>query len=576
MSNKQFRAFVSYCHADRVFASALQRRLEAYRLPRRLAGRVEPLPGQAPGRIGPVFRDRADLSAAEDLSAAVREAIADSAALIVVASPDAARSLWVEREIALFRELHPDAPILVAQARGAPGEATPPALLRSGVEPLAADFRREGDGRRLAFLKIVAGLAGLPLDALVQRDAARRLRRVTAVTLVIGLVTLMLAGLLLIALHARGEAERRRAGAEGLVKFMLTTQRPRLREVGRLSIMQETNERALRYFDEQGDETRLSDPSLELRALVLHALGEDESAAGDKSRARARFEEAYAATLGVLARRPDDADAIFAHAQSAFWIGDAALDRGERDKARTAWEEYLHQAQRLRQVEGPTRRALLELGYANGNICHLKLGNRADVAGALAHCRASVGFVRAALAAPRAEGEPRDGEICTVLANRLAWLADALNESRLFDDAVRARQEERRLIEGALKLNPEDANLQDRAVASLIGMGKIAVARGRPRDGIALFRRSVVELDRLRESFPENRVIFRELFRATLLLADASAKAGDAQKSGHCADASKLLAEDYALSPGGSLPDNLRAYFRKTCGGKPALHHGGG
>ncbi len=106
-SVRPFRAFVSYCHADAPFAAWLQRKLEGYRLPRRLADKVEPLAGQAQGRIGPVFRDREDLSAATDLSAAVREGIAASSALVVVASPDAVKSQWVAREIALFRELHP-------------------------------------------------------------------------------------------------------------------------------------------------------------------------------------------------------------------------------------------------------------------------------------------------------------------------------------------------------------------------------------------------------------------------------------------------------------------------------------
>ena len=575
-SARPFRAFVSYCHADAAFAARLQRRLEGYRLPRRLADRVTPLPGQASGRIGPIFRDRADLSAAEDLSAAVREAIAASSALVVVASPDAAGSRWVALEIRLFRELHPGAPVLVALARGEPEAALPEALRIEGIEPLAADFRREGDGKRLAFLKIVAGLTGIPFDALVQRDAQRQLRRVMVVTLGAGVMALVMAALLVMALQARSEAERRRAGAEGLVRFMLTTQRPRLREVGRLSIMQETNERALRYFDEQGEPQRLSDPSVELRALVLHALGEVEAITGDKGKARARFREAYVATLGVLKRRPNDPDAIFAHAQSAFWIGDAALDSGEYDKARTAWDEYLREAQLLRRIEGRTRRALLELGYANGNLCHLKLRNRADVAGELLHCRASVGFVRAALAAPRADGEPTDPEIRTVLANRLAWLADALNESRMFDEAVRGRLEERRLLEAALERNPEDANLLDRAVASVIGMGKIAVARGEPRDGIKLFRESIVELDRLRASFPDNMVIFRERFRATLLLADASLKAGDGQARGPCDAAGKLLAEDAARHREGSVPDNLRTYFSKICPGVQGFHQRGG
>ena len=42
------------------------------------------------------------------------------------------------------------------------------------VEPLAADARREGDGRERAFLKLVAGLLGIGYDALARREAQRR------------------------------------------------------------------------------------------------------------------------------------------------------------------------------------------------------------------------------------------------------------------------------------------------------------------------------------------------------------------------------------------------------------------
>ncbi|HEX8380734.1 MAG TPA: toll/interleukin-1 receptor domain-containing protein, partial [Allosphingosinicella sp.] len=273
-STTPFRAFVSYCHSDRAFAAWLQRRLEAYRLPRRLAGQVTPLPGQAAGRIGPVFRDREDLSAATDLSEAVREAIAASSALVVVASPDAAKSYWVAREIALFRDLHPGSPVLVAVARGEPAEALPEPLRRpDGAEPLAADFRREGDGKRLAFLKIVAGLAGLPLDALVQRDAQRQVKRVTAVTLGAAALVLIMALLLAMALEAREEAERRRVGAEGVVEAMLTDLRKEARRTGNLKLRAAINDLALRYYATQGDWTDLPDESVARRARVLHALG---------------------------------------------------------------------------------------------------------------------------------------------------------------------------------------------------------------------------------------------------------------------------------------------------------------
>ncbi|RZA03737.1 MAG: hypothetical protein EOO68_09075, partial [Moraxellaceae bacterium] len=45
-------------------------------------------------------------------------------------------------------------------------------------EPIAADFRAEHDGRKLARLKIVAGLTGIALDQIIQRDAQRQLRSV--------------------------------------------------------------------------------------------------------------------------------------------------------------------------------------------------------------------------------------------------------------------------------------------------------------------------------------------------------------------------------------------------------------
>ena len=59
----------------------------------------------------------------------------------------------------------------------------PPALLQQvhardeadkGMEePLAADARADGDGFEIAYLKLVAGMLGLPLDVIVQRQQAR-------------------------------------------------------------------------------------------------------------------------------------------------------------------------------------------------------------------------------------------------------------------------------------------------------------------------------------------------------------------------------------------------------------------
>ncbi len=165
---RRFAAFISYSHADAELAAKLQRQLERYRLPRH----VELDPAAQGNRLGRIFRDREDLAAASSLSDAIRAALADSASLIVICSPDAKQSRWVNDEITLFQSLHPERPILVALVSGEPAEAFPDALTAGGREPLAADLRKNADGWSLGFLKIVAGIAGVPLDALVQRDAS--------------------------------------------------------------------------------------------------------------------------------------------------------------------------------------------------------------------------------------------------------------------------------------------------------------------------------------------------------------------------------------------------------------------
>jgi hypothetical protein len=488
-SARPFRAFVSYCHKDKAFAAWLQRRLEGYRLPRRLADKVAPLPGQAPGRIGPVFRDREDLSASTDLSAAVREAIAASSALVVVASPDAAKSHWVEREIALFRQLHPEASILVALATGEPAESMPEAL-RTGPEPLAADFRKQGDGKRLAFLKIVAGLADLPLDTLVQRDAQRQLRRVTGVTTGAAVLVLVMAMLLVAALRAqqeaqsqRTEAERQRASAEGLVEYMLTDLRERLKGVGRIDVMAGVNARAMEHYRSQGDLSRLPDESLERRARILHAMGEDDEKGGNFESALAKFQEARRTTAAIRARSARDGDAIYAHAQSEYWVGYAAWRTGDLAKAAHHWRAYLAEAKTLANVEPEPLRSRIEQGYAEGNLCDLQLNGNKNLLAAEHHCAAAVGHFRAARAAA-----PADAKVRQDLANRLGWLSRVQLALRRYELALSSRTEESALLEELLRSDSQNAEYQTRRCWPDIGRAEILIAQGRSADAAALLK----------------------------------------------------------------------------------------
>lgn len=350
-AQRRFAAFISYSHDDEDIARWLQGKLEAYRLPRGLRASSRGANGATGDRLGPVFRDREDFAAATSLSEAIREALANSGALIVLCSPTARASTWVNAEIALFRDLHPDRPILAAIVDGEPEEAMPPALIDGGREPLAADLRKVGDGRRVGLLKLVAALWGLPLGVVIDRDSRRRWRTVMAVT-VAGLVAMaVMATMTAFAIQSRNEAQRQRAEAEGLVEYMLTDLRSRLRGVGDISVMSAVNDRAISYYANQGDLDALPDDSLERRARVLQAMGEDEMRRDRLDVAQQRIAAAYASTEALMQREPSNPDRVFAHAQSEYWVGELARRRGQDTESERRMRNYAALAERLRAID---------------------------------------------------------------------------------------------------------------------------------------------------------------------------------------------------------------------------------
>ena len=194
MTEIRYRAFISYCRKDQRWAHWLHRRLETYKFPCSIPGLSEGTSGRY---LGPCFIDREELSASPDLSESLRVHLNYSAALLVVCSPNAVRSEFVGEEIQWFRTNFPDRPVLALIVEGEPNASATagdnglecfPLALRSSMDksspqslppPLAADVRPWADGKRAAFLKVAAGLAGLPYSDLSRRDLARKRRQTT-------------------------------------------------------------------------------------------------------------------------------------------------------------------------------------------------------------------------------------------------------------------------------------------------------------------------------------------------------------------------------------------------------------
>ncbi len=493
----RYRAFISYSHRNDDVGAWLHRKLESYRIPARLVGQ-KGAQGEVPARLTPIFRDLLELPVAGDLSAEVQAALTRSDHLLVLCSPAAAASPWVAREIELFRDMHPDRPILAALVDGTPETAFPPALTAGGREPIAADIRPEADNRKLGFLKIVAGLAGVGLDALVQRDAQRKLRRVMVVTVAAVAAMLALGASTWFALAARADAERQRAEAEGLVEFMLTDLRDRLKGVGRLDVLTSVNDRAIDYYNEQ-DLARLPADSLERRARLLHAMGEDDRGRGDIAAAAKKFEEARRTTATLLADKPDDPERIFANAQSEYWIGALAFDRDDWAAASGPFRAYKDHAERLIAIDPDNPVYRKELGYATGNLCALGVESLDDSPQSLAECEEGVRIEQ-----ENYRRNPDNINIGLSLSTRHAWLADAHVLRGDLEQAKRERAEQRRISEALLAENPENRMAQDSYARALLSAAELAVKAGDDDEARAFARGARTRLDALVAADPEN------------------------------------------------------------------------
>ncbi len=216
-----YDAFISYSHAlDGAVAQALQTGLERFAKPwyRPRALRV--------------FRDITSLSANPGLWPSIETALASSAWLVLMASPEAARSQWVNREVAWWLENKSPQRLLVVLTEGefacddgtghgdGATAALPPALRGAfAEEPRWVDLRwlhdvdqvdQSNPRLRECVADVAAAVREVPKDDLVG-EHIRQHRR--TMRLARGGVT-VLAVLLIAALVAAGVAFQQRATAQ--------------------------------------------------------------------------------------------------------------------------------------------------------------------------------------------------------------------------------------------------------------------------------------------------------------------------------------------------------------------------
>lgn len=149
-------------------------------------------------RFSRIFRDKEELAVSPDLSENICRALENSEYLIVLCSPEAKESVWVQREIEYFLEWHERDHILPVLLKGEPSEAYPQNLCEQKtvetdengrktvstviLEPLAADVRgrnKKGIFRKCGteILRLIAVMLGCSYDTLRQRHREYIMKR---------------------------------------------------------------------------------------------------------------------------------------------------------------------------------------------------------------------------------------------------------------------------------------------------------------------------------------------------------------------------------------------------------------
>lgn len=247
-----YDAFISYSHRlDAAITARLQAELQRFAKP---WYRIRALH---------VFRDQTSLAASPHLWTTIEEALSDSSWLILMASPEAAQSGWVSREISWWRAHRPMNHLLIAVTEGdlvwdeTAGDldwAATTALSKEALghafseEPRWVDLRwardqadslRSADPRlQDAVADLAAAIRHVPKDSLIGEHIRRRHRAVRAVVAAAAALVILLAFSLTAAFIAKGQRDRAdrentvaTAGLLASTAVALTSSRPDLAQL---------------------------------------------------------------------------------------------------------------------------------------------------------------------------------------------------------------------------------------------------------------------------------------------------------------------------------------------------------
>jgi tetratricopeptide (TPR) repeat protein len=364
----RYRAFLSYSHRDKAWGDWLQRALEGYRIDKDLVGRQTPA-GPVPKTLRPIFRDRDDFSAGHSLTEQTIAALEASQFLLVLCSPNAAQSQYVNEEVRRFKAMGRATHVIPVIVDGEPGDVERecfPAALRFKLaadgaltdereEPIAADAREQGDGKEIAKQKAVAGLLGLGLDEIVRRAERARKRKNRFWAALAGVFLFLAVAASGSAAYAWQQLKTNEAFLNAMLKrateivdeAVAQAEKYNVPRAATLSLLV----KAEGLFDDMAQYGR---PTPELRyrkAWMLIQFARNYEMLGDTGKQFARANEAQRLLAGLAAEKTDDPTYLRDLSVAYEAVGDVLMAQGNLPEALKSFRDALAIAERLAKAD---------------------------------------------------------------------------------------------------------------------------------------------------------------------------------------------------------------------------------
>jgi tetratricopeptide (TPR) repeat protein len=468
--------------------------------------------GRIPATLRPIFRDRDDFTAGHTLGELTLAALESSNALIVICSPAAAKSHYVNEEIRLFKSGHSERAVIPLIVDGKPGhrdaECFPTALkfkidakgriTKKPVELLAADVRDECDGKHLALAKVVAGLLGVSSDDIFRRAERERRRKSRAQSLIAAVI----AGLVLTGGFLAWQSHQRQqtiAEVEALVtKYSVaslkgTANRESLTEA--ITAIAEGAAGDARYAQALGL-LKAGKPEEAEPLLKLVAQDKEKRALRESKEAAAAYR-----TLGIIIRLSDPKRAREAFTKAAeldpddaiaaFYSAHAQFLAGNLDKSQQAYNHVLALEQDRDDTGYPLHWWSL---HGLGEIAEL----RGDLGLALelfrkAHSEAE----------KRNRADPQSSEWQFAVAQANESVGDISRARGDLAEALESYRDCVAIVERLAKDNPIHIRSQRSLSAALVNVGDVLMEQGNSAEALGIFRHSAAIMDRIVNANPD-------------------------------------------------------------------------